>query len=570
MEISMNIKKKILGITIAPVIILGLISMFLTTTMVRSAMLEEIEEALRGTAAATLAAYDQNTGDYLQTSNGDIWKGSYNISKSESLVDRIKGNTGMDVTFFYGDTRIMTSAVDAGGNRILNSKAGDRIVEKVLQGGESYFSHAVSIEGTLNYGYFIPVYQNGSTDEIIGMIFVGTDKQEKDAVINKILGTISMAVCAVMILCIAIAMKLATSMSRNIRSSIEVVGKVADGDLNVWVEDKLLGRHDEIGDLSRVTITLRDAMKATIQEISQNAKRLLDASELLGTAADQTNGTMDHVRMAVNQIVENSTEQAQNSQNTSEHMRIMGENITETSAEVELLDDNAASMQQSSEKAAETLNNLRNINVEVERIIGEVQEQTNRTNDSVQKIHEATAFITSIAEETNLLSLNASIEAARAGEAGRGFAVVASEIGTLAKNSADSVANITELINEINKLVENAVSQAGSSAGEIADSAGLIHAAVDTFHTIFSNIQDTNELMKNVVSKIGEVDEVATNVAAICEEQAASSDEILATSESMLTQAKNITRKSEQVESASENLAVSANQLSSQIEQFRI
>ena len=354
MEISMNIKKKILGITIAPVIILGLISMFLTTTMVRSAMLEEIEEALRGTAAATLAAYDQNTGDYLQTSNGDIWKGSYNISKSESLVDRIKGNTGMDVTFFYGDTRIMTSAVDANGDRILNSKAGDRIVEKVLQGGESYFSHAVSIEGTLNYGYFIPVYQNGSTDEIIGMIFVGTDKQEKDAVINKILGTISMAVCAVMILCIAIAMKLATSMSRNIRSSIEVVGKVADGDLNVWVEDKLLGRHDEIGDLSRVTITLRDAMKATIQEISQNAKRLLDASELLGTAADQTNGTMDHVRMAVNQIVENSTEQAQNSQNTSEHMRIMGENITETSAEVELLDDNAASMQQSSEKAAET------------------------------------------------------------------------------------------------------------------------------------------------------------------------------------------------------------------------
>ena len=123
----MNIKKKILGITIAPVIILGLISMFLTTTMVRSAMLEEIEEALRGTAAATLAAYDQNTGDYLQTSNGDIWKGSYNISKSESLVDRIKGNTGMDVTFFYGDTRIMTSAVDAGGKKIGRASCRERV-----------------------------------------------------------------------------------------------------------------------------------------------------------------------------------------------------------------------------------------------------------------------------------------------------------------------------------------------------------------------------------------------------------------------------------------------------------
>ena len=485
----MNIKKKILGITIAPVITLGLISMFLTTTMVRSAMLEEIEEALRGTAAATLAAYDQNTGDYLQTSNVDIWKGSYNISKSESLVDRIKGNTGMDVTFFYGDTRIMTSAVDAGGNRILNSKAGDRIVEKVLQGGESYFSHAVSIEGTLNYGYFIPVYQNGSTDEIIGMIFVGTDKQEKDAVINKILGTISMAVCAVMILCIAIAMKLATSMSRNIRSSIEVVGKVADGDLNVWVEDKLLGRHDEIGDLSRVTITLRDAMKATIQEISQNAKRLLDASELLGTAADQTNGTMDHVRMAVNQIVENSTEQAQNSQNTSEHMRIMGENITETSAEVELLDDNAASMQQSSEKAAETLNNLRNINVEVERIIGEVQEQTNRTNDSVQKIHEATAFITSIAEETNLLSLNASIEAARAGESGRGFGVV-----------ADQIKKLSEQSNESSKEIEETAKTLSEDSAKAVE---IMQQMQEIIMNQSASMQDTQKVVEEVIAQIG-------------------------------------------------------------------
>ena len=473
----MNIKKKILGITIAPVIILGLISMFLTTTMVRSAMLEEIEEALRGTAAATLAAYDQNTGDYLQTSNGDIWKGSYNISKSESLVDRIKGNTGMDVTFFYGDTRIMTSAVDANGDRILNSKAGDRIVEKVL------------IDGTLNYGYFIPVYQNGSTDEIIGMIFVGTDKQEKDAVINKILGTISMAVCAVMILCIAIAMKLATSMSRNIRSSIEVVGKVADGDLNVWVEDKLLGRHDEIGDLSRVTITLRDAMKATIQEISQNAKRLLDASELLGTAADQTNGTMDHVRMAVNQIVENSTEQAQNSQNTSEHMRIMGENITETSAEVELLDDNAASMQQSSEKAAETLNNLRNINVEVERIIGEVQEQTNRTNDSVQKIHEATAFITSIAEETNLLSLNASIEAARAGESGRGFGVV-----------ADQIKKLSEQSNESSKEIEETAKTLSEDSAKAVE---IMQQMQEIIMNQSASMQDTQKVVEEVIAQIG-------------------------------------------------------------------
>ena len=119
--------------TIGPVVLLGLLSIFFMLTTVHSSMMEEIEEGLKGTAAATLAAYDQNTGDYMESSNGDIWKGSYNISHSESLVDRIRDNTGMDVTFFYGDRRIMTSAVDSNGDRILNSPAGARIVEKVFQ-----------------------------------------------------------------------------------------------------------------------------------------------------------------------------------------------------------------------------------------------------------------------------------------------------------------------------------------------------------------------------------------------------------------------------------------------------
>ena len=187
-----------------------------------------------------------------------------------------------------------------------------------------------------------------------------------------------------------------------------------------------------------------------------------------------------------------------------------------------------------------------------------------------ENVKQETSTIEGITSQTNLLALNASIEAARAGEAGRGFAVVASEIGTLANNSAESVAHITELITEINRLVENAVSQAGSSVDEIADSAMLIHTAVDTFNTIYNNINDTNSLMANVVEKIGQVDEVATNVAAICEEQAASSDEIMATSESMLGQAKNISKNSGQVEVSAEELAASAQQLYSEIQQFKI
>lgn len=519
----MNLKKKILAITIGPVLILGIITILFTVTMVKNSMMDEIKDALKGTAAATLAAYDQNTGDYLETSNGDIWKGSYNISKSENLVDRIKDNTGMDVTFFYGDKRIMTSATDENGNRILKSKAGDVIVEKVLNGGEEYFSEAVSIEGTLNYGYFMPVYQNGSDTDIVGMVFVGTNKQDKDAVVMRLLGSIVAAVVAIMLVCLIVSTKLASTISRNIRTSIKTVEKIAAGDLNVQVNNKLLKSKDEIGDLSRVTITLRDAMQRTTLEINQNVQKLLEASSLLGTAADNTNGTMNKVRTAVNRIVENSTEQAENSKSTSEHMRLMGDNITETSAEVEALNSNAAFMHESSEKAAETLANLQRINGEVERIIGEVQEQTNRTNDSVQQIYKATAFIASIAEETDLLSLNASIEAARAGENGKGFAVVAEQIKKLSEQSNQSSNEIEEtamMLSEdsqkaveiMQKMQEIIMSQSES----MQDTQKVVEEVVAQIANSMQSIQqikETTEHLANVRNEVLQAVETLSNIA---------------------------------------------------------
>ena len=558
----MSIQKKILSMTIGPVVLLGLLSIFFMLTTVRSSMMDEIEEGLKGTAAATLAAYDQNTGDYMESSNGDIWKGSYNISRSESLVDRIRDNTGMDVTFFYGDRRIMTSAVDSNGDRILNSPAGDRIVEKVLQNGEEYFSSAVSLDGVMNYGYFMPVYQNGSDDEIIGMVFVGTDKESKDAVVNGIIFGIGAAVCVAMILCIGVGLKLATSISHNIKKSISIMGKVAEGDLTVWVDDKMLKRKDEIGDLSRVTVKLKDTLKGILKGISENSASLLEASRALGTAADTTNGTMNEVQNAVSQVVANSTEQSKNSESTSENMRIMGEHITETSTEVDTLNQNAASMQKSSKKTADTLAQLCHINEEVERIIGEVKEQTDRTNASIQKINAAMEFITSIAEETNLLSLNASIEAARAGESGRGFAVVADQIKKLAEQSNQSGheieettkalmedsaremeimqrmqeiiteqsgsmqetrANVSEVLKEIEASMQS-ILQIRESTGRLAESRGevmeaveqlsqIAHDNVDSTQQTYTETQEVLDTFKQVYDSAGQLKKIADELA---------------------------------------------------------
>lgn len=566
----MNIKKKILMIAVGPVLMLGVISIFFISTQVRKAVISEIEEALKGTAAATLAAYDQNAGDYIQSTNGDIWKGSYNISKSESLVDKIKSNSGMDVTFFYGDERIMTSAKDANGDRVLGSRAGDKIVEKVLKGGEEYFSSAVSIEGELNYGYFMPVHQNNSDNQIIGMIFVGTNLKEKEAVVKRILSSISSSVIVVMLICIAVGIKLAGSMSRNIKKSIQMVGRLAEGNLDVWVDDKLLKKKDEIGELSRVTITLRDTMRSTIKEITDNAKALLEASQLLGTAADNTNGTMNDVRTAVSQVVDNSQLQAENSQSTSEQMKIMGDNITETSNEAELLSGNAASMQSSSEKASKTLLSLRQINEDVKKIIGEVQEQTNRTNESVKKIQAATTFINSIAEDTGLLSLNASIEAARAGDSGRGFAVVAEQIKNLSEQSNESSKEIEATAEVLRADSEKAVQAMQQMQEIIASQSESMQETQQVVAEVIEEIASSMKSIAQIKESSGRLEGARNEVLQAVEHLSEISAENLDSTKSTYEQTEIVADTFKQVYNSADELKTIADKLVKSIEYFKM
>ena len=556
--------------TIGPVVLLGLLSIFFMLTTVRSSMMEEIEEGLKGTAAATLAAYDQNTGDYMEASNGDIWKGSYNISRSESLVDRIRDNTRMDVTFFYGDRRIMTSAVDSNGDRILNSPAGDRIVEKVLQNGEEYFSSAVSLDGVMNYGYFMPVYQNGSDDEIIGMVFVGTDKESKDAVVNGIIFGIGAAVCVAMILCIGVGLKLATSISHNIKKSISIMGKVAEGDLTVWVDDKMLKRKDEIGDLSRVTVKLKDTLKGILKGISENSASLLEASRALGTAADTTNGTMNEVQNAVSQVVANSTEQSKNSESTSENMRIMGEHITETSTEVDTLNQNAASMQKSSKKTADTLAQLCHINEEVERIIGEVKEQTDRTNVSIQKINSAMEFITSIAEETNLLSLNASIEAARAGESGRGFAVVADQIKKLAEQSNQSGHEIEETTKALMEDSAREMEIMQRMQEIITEQSGSMQETRTNVSEVLKEIEDSMQSILQIRESTGRLAESRGEVMKAVEELSQIAHDNVDSTQQTYTETQEVLDTFRQVYDSADQLKRIADELAESMQYFKI
>lgn len=377
---------------------------------------------------------------------------------------------------------------------------------------------------------------------------------------------IVISVICIALLCVLIE-RVTHVVIKPVKEMTRVITAMTSGDFTVSIKTK---GNDEIAVMSQSVEKFIASMKQMISEmgnVSGKLKNQADSSkgvsgEMSSAAGIQSqsmselNATVDQLSVSVNEIAENATQLAGVAADTKSDSDMVESKMQETVAVSE-------KGRKDMERVGEALSNI-------EVSIHNLEEAVNKVGTASGEIVQIIKLIGDIADETNLLSLNASIEAARAGEAGRGFAVVATEIGTLAKNSADSVAHITELITEINNLVEDAVRQAGNSAQDISGSAELIHTAVDTFDTIFKNIQETSALIGNVVDKINQVDQVATNVAAISEEQAASSDEILATSESMLQQAKNISKNSDQVEQEADNLAVSADQLADQVNQFRI
>ena len=528
----LSLAGKILGIAILPTLIMGIVLTGVGIRGIREGMQAEVFASLEAIATSVNAAYTAiDEGDYSLL--GDkLVKGSLNVTGNERLIDSFTEGNDKEVTLFYGDVRYATSIIsDETGERILGTTSDPEVYSRVTGQGEVVRLSDIVVNHVNYYACYMPMHN--SDGSIVGMYFVGQPAESVESFVTSKIRSVVTAWVIILIVSIVLISFVTTRIKHGILAAERAVSKIAKGVLNEPVDSKGLKRSDELGDMMRSVHKMQQELTGVVSNIKNSIDVLKREGNELNNMASQTSVTASELEQAVDGITKGVVSQADDVENASARIEIIGEMIGGIVGSVHNLDQISGDMKNNGDDAMVIIDGLA---------------------DSIQ-------LITSIAEETNLLSLNASIEAARAGEQGRGFAVVAGQIQKLAEQSNESAGSIAETINELLDDSQNTVLVMDEVRSIVNKQQEKFEQTRYQFANVHTGIDQSREEAEDIRVKTDACDkektsvvQIISNLSAVSEENAASAEETATSVQELNTTISTLAVSAGNLQSLSEDL----------------
>lgn len=518
-----SLKSKVVAMVLLAIAITVSSLLVLVTSIVNRTLTHTLENYMEDVSNIT----GQNIDAALTRSGAVILNANY----LQKLIGNVSIN-GVDSSYAYIVTKDGTMVYHPSEEKI-GQPVENELIKGVLsdmEAGNEIDRHAVvsyNFDGTAKYAAYYITAGNEA------VLVVSADKADMMSSLTYVFQASVICGVFIFIVCGIISYFAAAKMTKPLLEITAVINRFSTLNLaESPTTQRISKRKDETGEIARAIAALRQQLADIVSQIKEQSAKLYNASNELDLNASHTSETVGNVESAVNEIATGATSQASETQKATDNIVDMGTMIEHTNAKVENLNATAALMKQSSDEASQTLTELDAINQKAIQSIDIIYEQTNTTNASALKIKEATSLISSIAEETNLLSLNASIEAARAGDAGRGFAVVASQIQKLAEQSDNSARQIDDIIHVLLEDSQKAVETMNEVKTIMQQQSDNVAKTGTVFAQVRDGIGDSIQGMDEIADRTTHLDEARSSVidvvqslTAIAQQNAASTQE---------------------------------------------